>query len=56
MMPLPLYEQQALRELAEWQHAMQRPPSLASKLTARVQHKVNSYIPEKVHAAITPTI
>ena len=55
-MPAQAYEQHALRELRAWQHEMLRPPSLVGKLATRVQHKLNSYIPEKVHNAITTTI
>ncbi|MCJ8165072.1 EcsC family protein [Pontibacter sp. E15-1] len=53
---MQMYEERALQELAEWQQDMQRPPSLTSKLTSRVQQKLNGYIPEKVHALITSTI
>ena len=35
---------------------MQRNPSLLNKLSKRAQTKLNSYIPEKVHNAITVTI
>jgi hypothetical protein len=55
MSPTP-YETQALNELLEWQHRMQRMPGIASKLTRKVQYKLNSYIPDKIHAAITATI
>lgn len=50
------YEQQARQELRRWQKAMQRNPSLLGRLSKRIQVKVNSWIPEKVHAAITATI
>lgn len=50
------YERQARQELYRWQKAMQRNPSLLSRLSKRVQVKVNSWIPEKVHTAITATI
>ena len=35
---------------------MQRKPSLLNKLSKKVQTKINSYIPEKVHKAITVAI
>ena len=35
---------------------MQRKPSLLNKLSRKVQEKINSYIPEKVHNAITVAI
>lgn len=55
-MPTHAYEEMALRELTAWQREMLRPPSLINRLAATVQHKINSYIPDKVHAAITTTI
>lgn len=50
------YEQNVIKELAIWEHRMQRSPSLVNKLTSRLQYKINSYIPEKVHTAITTAI
>lgn len=50
------YEQQALIELHKWQKQMQRKPSLLNTLSKKLQSKLNSYIPEKVHAAITLAI
>jgi len=50
------YEQLALTELRTWQKQMQRKPSLLSKLGRRLQTKINSWIPDKVHNAITTTI
>lgn len=47
------YEQTAFEELTTWQKKMQRKPSLLNKLSKNVQTKINSYIPEKVHNAIT---
>lgn len=55
-MPANLYEQQALTDLRKWQKAMQRKPSLLNKLSKSLQAKINSYLPEKVHAAITVAI
>ncbi|GHA57398.1 EcsC family protein [Pontibacter akesuensis] len=54
-MPTP-YEQQVLNELQLWQHEMQRPPSFFNNLARKTQHKINSYIPEKIHKAITTAI
>src|SRR5215213_9407744 len=51
-----LYEDQAQKELKGWQKKMMRNPSLLDKLSRRMQVKMNSYIPEKVHKAITVTI
>ena len=50
------YEQTAFDELTRWQKKMQRRPSLFSKLSKRAQDKINHYIPEKVHKAITAAI
>lgn len=50
------YERQALSELSIWQKQMLRRPSLLNRLSKKVQTKVNNWIPEKVHAAITATI
>jgi EcsC protein family len=47
------YEQQVSAELSAWQKQMQRRPSFFNKLSKRMQTKVNSWIPEKVHKAIT---
>lgn len=50
------YEEKAFTELKLWQKKMQRKPSLFNKLSRKVQTKINSYIPEKVHKAITVTL
>lgn len=50
------YEEKILPELKAWQKAMQRKPSVFNKLSKGMQDKVNSWIPEKVHRAITATI
>jgi uncharacterized protein (DUF697 family) len=50
------YEQQAHIQLQFWQHRMQKKPSLTDKLSRSVQSKINDYIPEKVHVAITIAI
>jgi hypothetical protein len=50
------YEQIAVEELRHWQKQMMRKPSMLNKLSRKVQAKINSYIPEKVHNAITLTI
>jgi hypothetical protein len=50
------YSKKAEKELKHWQREMTRSPSLIGKLSKRVQTKVNSWIPEKVHQAITATI
>jgi hypothetical protein len=50
------YELAISGELARWQKKMLRRPGLMNKLGKRMQTKINSWIPEKVHAAITTTI
>lgn len=53
---MDVYSKQAAHELKRWQREMTRNPSLVGRLSKRVQNKVNSWIPEKVHVAITATI
>ena len=50
------YEQDILLELSRWQNQMKRRPSVLNKLAAKVQDKMNGWIPEKIHRAITATI
>lgn len=50
------YDTQALDELRRWQDEMQRGPGLWNRATSGVQRKLNSYIPEKVHASVTAVI
>ena len=50
------YEQEAFSELVIWQRKMVRRPSFFNKLSKRLQVKINTWIPEKVHKAITATI
>lgn len=50
------YEEIAVSELKVWQVKMIHKPSLFSKLSKRIQRKINSWIPEKIHKAITVTI
>ena len=50
------YEVTANTELTAWQKKMLRRPGLLNSLSKKVQTKVNSWIPEKVHAAVTATI
>lgn len=50
------YEEIAESELKVWQKRMMRRPSLFNRLSKRIQIKINSWIPEKVHKAITATI
>ena len=50
------YDELALTELKQWQKKVTSKPSIMNRLSKRMQTKVNSYIPEKVHAVITTTI
>jgi uncharacterized protein (DUF697 family) len=50
------YEYKALEELKLWERKIIRRPSFMNKLSKSVQTKFNSYIPEKVHHAITVAI
>ncbi|MCX2740750.1 EcsC family protein [Pontibacter anaerobius] len=50
------YEAQALYELRRWQHEMLRNPGMFNALAHKAQVKLNSYIPERVHQAITTAI
>ena len=47
------YQQQVFSELTVWQKQMLRNPSLLNKLSKKVQTKMNTWIPEKIHKAIT---
>ncbi len=50
------YNNHILKELAAWQNDMLRDPSIFNRLSKKLQVKINSYIPEKVHEAITGVI
>ncbi|RYD94212.1 MAG: EcsC family protein, partial [Sphingobacteriales bacterium] len=50
------YEKQAYIQLEFWQHKMQKKPSLGNRIAKGLQTKINSFIPEKVHAAVTVAI
>lgn len=50
------YEQTVFEELTQWQKKMQRNPSLLNKFSKKLQDKINHYIPEKVHKAVTVAI
>ncbi len=50
------YDYKILPELREWQKEMLRKPGFFNKLSKKLQVKINSYIPEKVHKALTETI
>ena len=50
------YQKQVLAELKAWQRQMLRRPSFFNMLSKKAQDKINSWIPEKVHKAVTTAI
>lgn len=50
------YEDQVNLELEFWKKEVMKKPSLLGNFANKVQNKINSYIPSKVHNAITATI
>ncbi len=45
-----------LIELEFWKREMLKKPGMFSRVSTKIQHKINGYIPEKVHDVITATI
>lgn len=50
------YEAMARKEMEAWQFDMQRYPTVLGRLSKKMQDKVNSFIPDKIHEAITVTL
>ena len=50
------YTEKIKIELEFWKRDILEKPSMVDKLTSKVQKKINSYIPDKVHSAITAAI
>jgi len=50
------YKHQLSTEVNLWQKQMLARPTLINALSKRLQTKINSWIPEKIHKAITATI
>ncbi|MDB5201201.1 MAG: EcsC family protein [Ferruginibacter sp.] len=50
------YDKKAFAEMQRWQKAMQREPTLFGRLSRKIQVKINGYIPEKIHKAVTSAI
>ncbi|MDN3671188.1 EcsC family protein [Echinicola jeungdonensis] len=48
-----LYEEIAFNEMNAWLKKVKKNPSIINRMATGVQHKINDYIPEKVHQAIT---
>jgi hypothetical protein len=51
-----LYKEKIFNELKKWQKQMLAKPSLLNSLAKKLQAKINTWIPEKIHKAITATI
>ncbi|TCZ70155.1 EcsC family protein [Flaviaesturariibacter aridisoli] len=50
------YTRWAIQQSRKWQAEMQKRPSALSRVSQRVQAKVNAFIPEKAHRVITAAI
>ena len=50
------YQQKVFSELSVWKNEMLRPPSFFNNLSKKLQTRINRWIPEKIHKAITETI
>ncbi len=50
------YERVIVHELKRWQAKMQVPPSRLNRLSRATQQRINRFIPERIHQAITVTI
>lgn len=50
------YGQQIRSELGVWQRQMLQKPTFINRMSKGIQVKMNSWIPEKIHEAITATI
>lgn len=50
------FQKEVLAQLKAWQKKMIRRPSVFNKLSKRLQTKINDWIPEKIHVAITTAI
>ena len=50
------YEKSVQQELRSWQNKMLSKPTYFNRLSKKMQVKINSMIPEKIHQAITATL
>lgn len=50
------YEMVVRKELVQWQQEMLRKPTLVNRFSKNMQTKINNWIPEKIHVAVTATI
>lgn len=53
---MTVYEQEIRQELHQWQKKMQKRPSTFNRLAKAFQSRMNRFIPDKVHQAVTATI
>lgn len=53
---MTVYETQARAELQAWQQTMLQSPGLFNRAARRVQRKLNSYVPDRVHDTITAVV
>jgi hypothetical protein len=53
---MTFYEEKIVTEMEVWQAHMLRKPSLVNRFTKKIQEKINGWIPEKFHKAITAAI
>ncbi len=53
---VPKYHQRIMAELELWKRQMLRNPSLFNKLSKKIQTRINTWIPERLHVAITAAI
>ncbi|MEJ2883099.1 EcsC family protein [Pedobacter sp. GR22-6] len=53
---MPNYQEHIRIELEFWKREQLKRPSLLNTMTNKFQKKINSYIPEKIHQAITAAI
>jgi hypothetical protein len=51
-----LYEQQAMKEMLQWKKSMSKHPSYFDRFSKKMQVKLNSFIPDKIHSALTMAI
>jgi hypothetical protein len=50
------YNKDIYLELKQWQKKMLRNPTIFNRLSKNVQTRINNWIPEKIHLAITATL
>ncbi len=50
------YQQKIVEELSQWQKKMLHRPTIVNRLTKKIQDKINGWIPDKIHQAITTAI